>query len=262
MAEPDEAAGRPGLRNEVPAVAAAIRILHHLAAAETPQAVTSLARALGLNTSTCFNILRTLAQGELVRFDAERKTYALDLGLVDLARAAFGRGGDLAQVQPMLRQLALRHGLTATLWQPVGLDRMVLSMVAEGDGVVRIRMSVGQRLPVLIGAMGRVAAAFGGMGEDELRRHFEALRWQRPFPFAAFLEQVGETRRRGWALDEGDYLIGVTSLSAPISLAGGPGVAVTSATMFGGQHGPAALEAIGMELCALARDISRSLTFS
>jgi DNA-binding IclR family transcriptional regulator len=123
-------AGDPPARAEVPAVAAAIRILRHLAVAPAPLGVTPLARALGLNTSTCFNILRTLAQGELVRFDADAKTYALDLGLVDLARAAFARGAEIAQAQPMMRQLALRHGVTVTLWRPAGPDRMVLTQVA------------------------------------------------------------------------------------------------------------------------------------
>jgi DNA-binding IclR family transcriptional regulator len=254
-------AGDAPARAEVPAVAAAIRILRHLAGAPAPLGVTPLARALGLNTSTCFNILRTLAQGELVRFDADAKTYALDLGLVDLARAAFARGAEIAQAQPMMRQLALRHGVTVTLWRPAGPDRMVLTQVAESDQVMRIRMGVGQRLPLLIGAMGRVAAAHGGMPKAELRRRFAALRWQRPFTFASFLAQVEDTRRRGWAIDEGHYVQGVTTLSAPVAEQGGDGLSVVSATMFGGQHDAAALARIGAELVELGVDIRRTMAF-
>ncbi|MBL6457343.1 IclR family transcriptional regulator [Belnapia sp. T6] len=255
----DAAADPRAARGEVPAVAAAIRILRHLAASPAPQGVTPLARALGLHTSTCFNILRTLAQGQLVRFDTEAKTYALDLGLVDLARAAFARGAEAAHLQPLMRQLALRHGVTVALWRPDGPDRMVLSHVAESDQVMRIRMGVGQRLPVLIGAMGRIAAAFGEMGEAEMRRRFAALRWQRPFPFETFMEQVEEARARGWALDDGYYMQGVTTISAPVR--GGDGLLAISATMFGGQHDRAALERIGSELQLLALDVERCLAF-
>jgi len=256
---PAEVAGQGAVRGEVPAVAAAIRILRHLAASRAPQGVTPLARALGLNTSTCFNILRTLAQGELVRFDPEAKTYALDLGLVDLARAAFAQGTELGQVLPLMRQLALRHGVTVTFWRPTGPDRMMLTLVAESDQVMRIRMSVGQRLPLLIGAMGRLAAAFGGLEEAELRRRFETLRWRRSFPFESFLEHVEETRRRGWALDEGHYVEGVTTLSAPVREPAG--LSALSATMFGEHHGAAALERIGGDLVLLSRDLQRVLTF-
>jgi DNA-binding IclR family transcriptional regulator len=250
---------RPATKGEVPSVAAAIRILRHLAQAGTPVGVTPLARTLGLNTSTCFNILRTLAGGELVRFDAEAKTYALDYGVVDLARAAFAQGAELGHILPMMRQLALRHGVTVTLWRPAGPDRMVLTQVAESDQVMRIRMGVGQRLPLLIGAMGRVAGAFGGMDEGELRRRFEALRWQRPLPFAEFMGQVAETRARGWALDEGQYVLGVTTLSAPVAAPGA--LSAVSATMFTGQHDLAAMVRMGAELVRLGEDIQRAMTF-
>lgn len=250
---------RPATRGEVPSVAAAIRILRHLAQAGAPVGVTPLARRLGLNTSTCFNILRTLAGGELVRFDAEAKTYALDYGVVDLARAAFAQGAELGHILPMMRQLALRHGVTVTLWRPAGPDRMVLTQVAESDQVMRIRMGVGQRLPLLIGAMGRVAGAFGGMDEGEMRRRFEALRWQHPLSFPEFLEQVAETRARGWALDEGQYVLGVTTLSAPVAASGA--LSAISATMFTGQHDGAAMARIGGELARLGADIQRAMTF-
>lgn len=250
---------RPATRGEVPSVAAAIRILRHLAQAGAPVGVTPLARALGLNTSTCFNILRTLASGELVRFDAEAKTYTLDYGVVDLARAAFAQGAEVGHILPMLRQLALRHGVTVTLWRPGGPDRMVLTLVAESDQVMRIRMGVGQRLPLLIGAMGRLAGAFGGMDEGEMRRRFEALRWQRPLPFQEFLAQLAETRARGWALDEGQYVLGVTTVSAPVAASGG--LSAVSATMFSGQYDAAGLARIGAEMVRLGHDIQRALAF-
>jgi DNA-binding IclR family transcriptional regulator len=256
------AAGEPEerlARTEVPAVAAAIRIMRRLAASPAPQGATPLARALGLNTSTCFNILRTLAQGGLVRFDPDTKTYALDLGVVDLARAAFSRGAEAERIPSLLRQFALRRGVTVTLWRPAGPDRMVLSHVAESDQVMRIRMSVGQRLPLLIGAMGRVHGAFAGLEEAELRRRFAALRWQRPFSVEEFLAEVAETRLRGWAVDEDHYVHGVTTLSAPVQ--GREGLLAASATMFTGQYERAAFPTLGGELLALAQDIARSLAF-
>ncbi len=242
---------------DVPAVAGAVQILRCLAETEAPVGVTQLARKLGLNTSTCFNILRTLVRADLVCADPDAKTYTLGLGLLDLARVAFAQGIDFGFAQPLMRQLAIRHGVTVTLWKPSGPDRMVLTSVAENDGVMRIRMSVGQRLPLLIGAMGRLNAAHGGMQEAELRRRFASLRWRRPFRFEEFAAEVELARQCGWAIDDGDFVGGVTTVSAPVIEVGSTIQAIISASMFAGQHDDSAINLIGSELADICHDVRR-----
>ena len=246
---------------DVPAVAGAIKILRHLAASDTPVGVTHLARQLGLNPSTCFNILRTLLRADLVQSGPDAKTYQLGLGVLDLARVAFAHGGDFLFAQPMMRQLAMRHGVTITLWKPSGPERMLLALVVESDQVMRIRMSVGQRLPLLIGAMGRVNAAFGGMEEAELKRRFDGLRWERPFAFEQFAKEVAQARRRGWGMDDGDFVGGVTTISAPVFGASREILATCSASMFTTQHDEAQRARIASELIEVCTSIGRSVAF-
>lgn len=246
---------------DVPAVAGAIKILRHLAASDAPVGATALARQLGLNPSTCFNILRTLLRADLVRTDADAKTYQLGLGVLDLARAAFAHGGDFTFAAPLLRQLAMRYGVTVTLWKPSGPDRMLLALIEESDAVMRIRMSVGQRLPVLLGAMGRVNAAFGGMEDAELRRRFDTLRWQRPMTFEQFAKEVKETKKRGWGIDDGGIVSGVWTVSAPVFDAAGNTLAVCSASMFTTQHDDAVRGRIASELVEVCATIARSASF-
>lgn len=220
----------------VGAAAGAVRILQHLARSPEPVGLTPLARALGLNVSTCLNLLRTLAEFGLVRANVGAKTYQIGLGVLDLARGILTLGGAAAAVQPMMREIALRHGVTVTLWRRVSTDRMVLTNIVENDRLMRIRMSIGQRLPLLIGAGGRVMAAYAGFDEAELRRRFEELRWHRQPTFEAYLRQIEETRRQGWAMDDGAHVQGTLTVAAPVVDDRGAVNLVCSGTMFGEQH--------------------------
>ena len=73
-------------------MAKAATILRFLRATQGPATVTQITRAVKINPSTCFNILRTLIQEDFVQFDATAKTYQLSLGRVALAPAV-GVGG-------------------------------------------------------------------------------------------------------------------------------------------------------------------------
>ena len=239
----------------VGAAAGAVRILQHLAHAPDPVGLTPLARALHLNTSTCLNLLRTLSSFGLVRMNAGAKTYQIGLGVLDLARGVLSLGGAAALVQPMMREVALRHGITVTLWRRVSADRMVLTHIAETDRLMRIRMVVGQRLPSLIGAGGRIMAAHAGFDEAELRRRFEDLRWHRPPSFEAYLAQIEQARRQGWATDDGMHVQGTVTVAAPVMDDRSEVNLVCSGTMFSEQHDEATLPRIAEDLKGICANL-------
>ena len=99
------------------------------------------------------------------------------------------------------------------------------------------------------------------MDEAELRRRFETLRWERPFSFEQFAKEVAQTRRRGWGFDDGDFVVGVTSISAPAFGGSGEIVAIASATMFTTQHDEAARARIAKELIEICSSIGRTVAF-
>lgn len=61
----------------VGSVVQALSVLRHIARTREPQGVTAIARALGLNPSSTFNILRTLVAEGFVERDDATKTYIL-----------------------------------------------------------------------------------------------------------------------------------------------------------------------------------------
>lgn len=240
-AEPETRSQRGGKASQaggktVGAVAAAVKILRHLANSPEPLGVSRIAKPTKINTSTCFNILRTLAAEDLVNFDPLSKTYTISLGIMDLARGATALGGDLSAIRPSMERIANEHGVTLTLWQPIGDNRKVLVYSALSRSAMRIQMAVGQRLPMLIGATGRVFAAYSDLGEEELRNRFQQIHWDSPLSFAEFKRQIKQTRERGWAIDDGNFATGTISLAVPILNREGKPVMALTATMFSGQY--------------------------
>jgi DNA-binding IclR family transcriptional regulator len=226
--------GAPG--KVVGAVAGAIKILRYLADSRVPVGVSRIAKDTRLNTSTSFNILRTLAMEDFVHFDPISKTYSLSLGIMEIAKGATALGGDIGSLRPAMERMAHDHGVTITLWQPVSEERKVLILSALTRNAMRIQMQVGQRLPILMGATGRVFGAFSDQSRAVLKRRFNEIRWDRPPSFEQFLAQVKETRDKGYAVDDGNFAMGTVSMAVPIfDRAGKPIMAVT-ATMFTGQY--------------------------
>jgi DNA-binding IclR family transcriptional regulator len=252
----DERGGSDLAPTVVRPVTNAIRILRHLARTRAPETVTSIARTLGINTSTCFNILRTLASEGVVAFDERTKSYAIGLGIVQLAQGALTAQGKAEVIRPRLQAVADRHGVTVTLWGVAENDRNVLISASQNRSAVQIHMDVGQRLPLYIGAFGRVLAAADAVSDDALRAAFGQMRWADPPPYEEYRSDVVEAARRGWALDDGNFATGVCSVAAGVREHDGRVRHGLVATFFRTQLTPAQVEALAADLVALAGDLS------
>jgi DNA-binding IclR family transcriptional regulator len=222
--------------------------------------VNHIARETQLNPSTCFGLLKTLVHEGLVDFDKDRKTYTLGLGFVEIAKGSLETAGFGRLARPHLDALATQFSVTMTLWQLTSAGRMVLVERADNEAAIRVHMSVGQRLPLLIGAFGRCMAAFGGLSEAELRSRFEQLRWQDPPAIKTWLQEVEAARRTGYAIDADRYVRGVTTVAAPIFDEQGRPVMAISAIGFSGQFSPVTLTELAAAIAARAIDLSAAVS--
>lgn len=240
----------------VGALIAGLRVLRYLNAAPHPVGVSKVARDLSISPSTTFNLLRTLVHERLAVFDPERKTYAPGPGLAELALGMPDRSDNLRLVRAHLREFAAAHGCTAILWHRSDDEHAVLIDAVESPAAVGIRMDIGQRLPLLAGAMGRCFAAHEGYTCAELKARFKRLRWQSPPSFDQYLDDLDAVRRLGYAVDEGDFAQGVTIVSGAILGPDGRGAMAISAMVFSAQLQGEALRELGEDL----RDRTRLLS--
>lgn len=241
----------------VGAVDSAVSILRHLADTDRPRTLTQIARELGLNPSTCFNILRTLESRGLIALDVGAKTYAAGEALFDLARRGAGRANEVELLQPVMDAIVAAYGVHISFWSHIDTDHLVLVAVSESNGAERISMTLGQRRPTIYGAMGRVMAAFVKLDDAYLEEHFARLRWVRPITLAAFKKDVRATRKQGWAIDRGFGAVGLDVIAAPVYGRDNSVRGVSCATAFLGENAPEVNQQIAERLMILG-DVLRN----
>ena len=213
---PDRELAKAVEASKAPAISRAAAVLRLLGKSERPQSLQSIARELGLVPSTCFYVLRALVAEEFVFFDPDTKRYSLEAGVLTLARHWLRRNrfNDLAQ--PALERLSQAFGVTAFGVHIVGLDHIIVVAVSHSGNNLQLSAEIGSRFPALISATGRCIAAFGDYPESDLEARFKTLRWDAPPTWDAWKAQVEKTRGQGFAVDEGNYMAGVTVIAAPV----------------------------------------------
>jgi DNA-binding IclR family transcriptional regulator len=248
--------------SKAPAIARAAAILRLLGRSETPLGVNAIARELGLVPSTCLYVLRALAAEELVAFDDDTKRYTLEAGVLTLARGWLKRNRFADLVQPVIDRLAREQGVTMMGVQVVGLEHMIVVATAMGGANIQLSATTGSRFPALISATGRCIAAFGSHGEAAIERRFADLRWDEPPGYDRWLSEVAEARTRGYAVDDGNYIAGVTVIAAPVLRSDGtPSHALVALGISSAIH-RAGVAPIGEALLAAARTVSAQLSGS
>ncbi len=240
----------------VGALATGLRVLRYLSENRRPAGVSQIARDLKLNGSTCFNILKTLVQEDLIVFLPDDKTYEIGPGLLTLVKGVIEEDVLRRAIRPHLEALAARHNVTATLFQRVGENRMIMMDRAENPQVIRIHMNIGQRMPLMAGAYGRCMAAFLDLSEDEIKTRLEEVRWQNPPKFKDYMAEVRRAKTTGYAVDRDNFVIGVTVISAPIFNEAAAPTMVISVVGFSAQIDGATELTIAKDLRARAQEIS------
>lgn len=202
---------------EVPAVTRAFAILRLLGRGGDPMPLKTIADQLGMVTSTCLHILRALVSEGLVKVDAASKRYSLDVGMLTLARSVIESNPFPALAQPVLDRLSHAANVTAIGVEITGQDHMVVLALSRSHAPFRLHVDVGSRFPALISATGRLVAAYTtSMDDAEIERRFRALRWDQPPDIAAWRKDVELVRKKGYSIDRGNYIDGVTVVAVPV----------------------------------------------
>jgi DNA-binding IclR family transcriptional regulator len=245
--------------SKAPAISRAAAVLRLLGKSDTPLALQAIAKELGLVPSTCLYVLRALVTEELVAFDPDTKRYALEVGVLTLARQWLRRNHFTDFAQPVIDRIAADFSVTMLGVQIVGLDHIIAVSVSSSGGNFQLSTQVGSRFPALISATGRCIAAFGDYAETVLEARFETLRWDDPPSFAEWQAQVSQTRAQGYGIDDGNYISGVTVLAAPVWKARGKPSHALVAIGIGSALKRNGIEPLAEALCSGARTITAQL---
>lgn len=194
----------------------AFQILRHLNSTQKPERAVDIARHLSINPSTCFNILRTLVDEQILEFNSKGKTYSVGLGLLKLVKSTMTDRQKMQAARLIMARLAAEFRVTITVWKKVA-SRLVLLGTEASPAGISISMYEGQRVPALMGASGRVLAGFNAIDIEERENEFNEIRWASPLSFAEYKAQVEHAKENGWAIDRGYFSNGITTVAVPIT---------------------------------------------
>jgi len=211
-----------------PSVRKAFKILQIIADSSTGLGVSDLSKELKIGKSTVHGITAALEEmGVLVR-DPLRKKYHVGYTLLELGRKAYAKMDlkDLAR-KPMER-LMREVGETVFLGVLNG-DHVTILDVVESSNEMKITSPPGTRLPLLVGATGRVLLA--QLEKEKAKAIVDRTGLVRYTPKSVadpkqFLKEVGRTRSIGYAIDDEEYILGVRAIAAPIQAASIPPAAI------------------------------------
>lgn len=202
----------------VPAIERAALVLRALATDGGPRRLTDLSRSLGYSKSTLSELLSTLEHYGFVERDDDSRAYRLGYALLELGNAVLRRL-DLRQVaRPYLVRLRDSTGETAVLHAPNGQGALIIER-AESEHQLKVVAPLGYPLPPFAGAVAKVLLA--GHPEQELTnllagRSLPAFTSHSITDPGRYLKELARVRRRGYAVDDEEYLPGVRAVSAPI----------------------------------------------
>lgn len=195
----------------VPAVARAMAILKSLALAQSSRGVSELSRELGISKGTVHAILQTLREAGAIE-DAPGRKYQLGTFFHELSAGRRGTRSLVERCRAGMERLRDKTGQTVMLGVVKGESLSVVA-VTEGPGALRLGASPGVSLPLVGGATGKLAMAWGQLPLPEtLRRFTEETITDRE----RYAREVEEARRTGIALDRGELMRGLAAAAAPV----------------------------------------------
>lgn len=201
------------------AVTAVERVLDILEAFQTsqkPLSLTDLAEVAGIPKSSCHAIVATLiARGYLYSLTRPRALYPTRR-MYDIARDIHEKDPFVERMMPLLERLRDSSRETVILGKQQG-DAVIYLQVVESPHSIRYSAKPGEFKPLHSSAIGK--ALMGSLKEPELRTALKSLDLKAATPATltdreALVEDILESRRRGYFLTRGENVPDVWAVSA------------------------------------------------
>jgi DNA-binding IclR family transcriptional regulator len=215
-------------RYSAPSVKKAFQILQTIADSPAELGVSELSKRLKIGKSTVHGITSALEELRVLVREPVHKKYNVGYTLLELGRKAYGRMElrDIARI-PMER-LMERVGETVFVGVMNG-DHVTILDVVESHNEMKITSPPGTRLPILAGAIGKIFLS--QLEERKAKEIVEKMGLKRYTLKSVvdpkkLLKEVEEVKRKGYAIDDEEYIPGVRAIAAPIQTASLPPAAI------------------------------------
>ena len=203
------------------AIDRAVSILNKLAGASKPCGVTEISKELNLSKSAVYRILSSLKRAQWVTQDSDSEKYTLGLGLIEFGVCQLARLEIRSVSQPYLQELRNVTRETATLSLRSRYDNIILDQLTPSHDFLYL-IPLGTRLPLWLGAMGKVILTFLPKSEIEIvmdtfrkvdRKTYDS---GEPINIENIQQQLAKVEEEGFLAVVGERVAGAIAIAAPI----------------------------------------------
>jgi DNA-binding IclR family transcriptional regulator len=203
----------------VSALARALSILNLFRPGEEPLGNGEIAERTKLSKPTVSRLTYTLARCGYLIYDSTLRTYQLGPGAMALGATALSAMNVRRMTYPLLKKLAESTDFNVGLGTRDG-DMMIYTDTCEGDGLVRLRLFPGSRIPLIRTAMGHAYLAGLDVAQREaLLRDFRPQfgdEW--PTLLRSVKAAVRDVTLHGFCVSIGEWRKDINAVAAPIRL--------------------------------------------
>lgn len=244
--------------SEIQSLARGLKILDLLAEAGNGLSVTELAEALGVDKASASRLVATLERHGYVEKDPATRRCYLGPQVVGLSRSVLARLPLREAARPFLRQLMEATGECAHLAIPAQGKALYIDQV-ESPATLRVNAQVGTMNPLHCTALGKALLAFGELTLPAPLEAFTPRTITEPETLRRHLEEI---RRRGYAVDDEEFDLGVRCVAAPVfdfdgRLAGSIGISGPSTRIT-----PERMPALAASVVEIGKALSERMTFT
>ncbi|MEH0577974.1 IclR family transcriptional regulator [Streptomyces sp. B21-108] len=184
--------------------------------------ISDLGRAVGLNRSTTYRYVATLAKLGYLQQDPDSRKYSLGPRVVDLGFAAINSMEITRVAGPFMQALSDETGYTVSMAVLDGPDIVYIDRRRSGRAgtfAMGLNLHVGSRLPAYCTSMGKVLLAY--QEPAALRELVDRTDLARRGPKTITAREqlmvaLARVRRTGFALNDEELAAGLRSLAAPV----------------------------------------------
>ena len=213
---------------KAPAVHRAFSLLRVLADAKGPMRLSEISERMGCSKSTTHGLVHALVREKALRKMDNGSGYFIGSVLADLVFSDWNYFRINQAARPLINALRDASAETVFLGAELG-SRVLIMLTSESGEAIKISARPGTTIPLLAGAVGKVFMAC--RDEDKVRQLLDAqglpqythnsITEMRPY-----LTEIADARRRGYAIDDEEYIKGVRALAVALQNQRGPSMAV------------------------------------
>ncbi|MEC1347260.1 IclR family transcriptional regulator [Bacillus haynesii] len=195
----------------------ALRLLQSFTLDTPEKKLTELASSLGLGKSTVSRLLSTLESEGFVMKDPESRRYKLGLSVLQLNTIVNSTLEINRESQPVLKQLTEETGETSHIAMRRGLSVVYLNRT-ECPRPVELLSYIGRQNPMHCTSSGKVLLAFDedGILDEYVKEGLKSCTKQTITDGDKLRDVLKTVKENGFDVSCGEFIDGVTSISAPV----------------------------------------------